>query len=274
MLHEGYFDKVYYRFWEVSGSSKVVANIFAIHGLGGHSLWFNKTANEFNKNNINFFSFDLPAFGLSDFPKGTIDSYKIWIDVSKNVLWEFLNKFKLSSPVFILGHSMGALISVLLAKSVRTHGWILSVPGFQGYYETWPLFRFVFPVLFKSIFKSSEIIQLPFGPELITKNKQTQLELKKDPLRVVNCSAKVYFELYLLTLLAKLTNNSFKEPVLFLQAGKDMVCSSKAMDEFFNHIQSKDKVKKVYENSYHDLFIEDEVNEIVGDITTWIKSKI
>ena len=88
MFQEGYFDKVYYRFWQVDNA---MANVFAIHGLGGHSFWFDSAGNQFNKNKINLFSFDLPGFGKSKYPKGEIPSYKDWIEVTRQVLEIFLS---------------------------------------------------------------------------------------------------------------------------------------------------------------------------------------
>lgn len=272
MLNEGYFDKVYYRFSGVENST-AFANVFAIHGLGGHSMWFDNAAVLFNKNNINFFAFDLPGFGQSKYTRGTVDSYKIWIDISKEILQKFLIHFEIKAPVFILGHSMGALIAIVLAKLVKAHGWIISVPSFEGHPQSWPLTSFIVPVLSKALFNPKESITLPFGPELITKNKETQLKIKKDPLRVVNVTAQVYMHVYFLALAAKRSVKLLEESVLMLMAGNDMVCSNSAMDEYFNEIRSKDKVKKVYENSYHDLFIEDEIIQIVDDISEWIKNR-
>lgn len=269
---EGYFDQIYYRFSK--GVNTPLANVFAIHGLGGHSMWFDNAATLFNKDNINFFAFDLPGFGQSKYAKGTIDSYKIWIDVSKEILQRFLIHFEIKAPVFILGHSMGALIAVLLARTVKTHGWIISVPSFEGHPKTWPLIDFVLPVLLKSLFKPKENIILPFGPELITKNKETQLKIKTDPLRVTNVAAQVYMHVYFLTLAAKHSIKLLQEPVLMLMAAKDMVCSTPAMEKYFNEIESNDKCKKVYTNAFHDLFIEDELPQIVNDITEWIKQKV
>ena len=271
MFQEGFFDKVYYRFWQTDKENTAFANIFAIHGLGGHSFWFNNAANLFNKNNINFFSFDLQGFGESKYPKGTISSYKDWVSISKEILEKFLVNFNITVPVFILGHSMGALIAILLSKKVKSNGWILTVPGFEGYEQTWPLFDFTVPVFLKSLCRPTDNVSMPFGPELITKNKETQLQLKKDKLRVVNVNAEVFKEVYFLTLKSKALCKSFDEPVLMLQAGNDMVCSNSAMDKYFNDIRSKDKSKKTYTNVYHDLFIEDEVEQIVNDITEWIR---
>ena len=260
MLFEGYFDKIYYRFLKTEKDSDVIANIFAIHGLGGHSLWFDRGGELFNKQKIDFFSFDLPGFGQSKYPIGTVESYKLWISATREILEKFLVTFDVKTPVFILGHSMGGLIAILLSKEVRANGWIISVPGFEGYHKTWPLINFIFPVLVKSVFSPKKSIILPFGPELLTKNRETQLKVKKDPLRVTNPNAKIFLEVYLLTLASKLFCDSLTEPVLMLQAGQDKVCSNNAMVDYFIKIQSKDKVKIMYESSYHDLFIEDELN--------------
>ena len=270
MLDQGYFDKVYYQFWKTDNAT---SNVFAIHGLGGHCLWFENAANTFNKNKINFFSFDLPGFGQSKYPKGVVSSYKEWIQVSKKTLEDFLLNFNIKEPVFILGHSMGSLIAVLLSKNVKAHGWILSVPGFEGYRKTWPLVDFVLPVLIRSTLRSKENVALPFGPELLTKNKQTQLLVKQDPLRVINIQTKTFLDVYSLALKAKRSSFFLEEPVLILQAGKDMVCSNSAMDAFFEKIKSIDKVKIMYENSYHDLFLEDEIHQIADDISEWIKKR-
>jgi len=269
---EGYFDQIYYRFSKEGNNP--LGNIFAIHGLGGHSMWFDNAATSFNKYNINFFAFDLPGFGQSKHIKGTIDSYKTWINVSKEILQKFLIHFEIKAPVFILGHSMGGLVAIELSKKVKANGWIISVPGFDGNPHSWPFVDFIIPVLIKSIFKQNENVMVPFGTELLSKNKETQLKVKKDPLRIINLSAKIYKELFFLTLIAKMSVKQFNEPVIFLQAGCDEVCSNSSMDKYFNEIKSHDKCKKVYTNAFHDLFIEDELPQIVVDIAHWIKDRV
>jgi len=253
MVHEGYFDKVYYRFSKTEKTP--AATIFAIHGLGGHSLWFDKAGLFFNRQNINFFSFDLPGFGQSKYPIGEIDSYKTWVRVTKDTLVSFLYMLKTSTPFFILGHSMGALIAILLKKNVKSNGWILSVPGFEGYSKTWPLIKFIIPILFKSIFNPHQKIILPFGPELLTKNKKTQIKLKADPYRVINPTANIFKEVYFLAHAAKLNIKHLDEPVLMLMAEEDLVCSNLHMEKYFNQIKSNDKSMKVYTNSYHDSYL-------------------
>ncbi|MBI3590404.1 MAG: alpha/beta fold hydrolase [Candidatus Melainabacteria bacterium] len=271
MLDEGYLDKVYYRFWKTNEPDNATANVFAIHGLGGHSFWFENAGTLLNKNKINLFSFDLPGFGKSKFKLEEITSYNVWLNVTREVLENFLLTFQIKSPVFILGHSMGALLAVLLNKTVKANGWILSVPGFEGNDKTWPLNSFVLPVLFKAVFNPRENFAVPFGPELLTKNAEVQLKVKKDPLRVINLNASIFRHVYFLAQRTKRSANLLNGPVLMLMSGKDMICSNAATERFFDEITVSDKSKKIYTNSFHDLFIEDELEEIVDDITKWIK---
>lgn len=273
MLHEGYFDNIYYRFWETNKDVSPEASVFAIHGLGGHCLWFDTAGDILNKKNMNLFSFDLPGFGQSKFPKGEISSYKEWIRISREVLWKYLNNFKVNSPVFVLGHSMGALIAILLNKNVKANGWILSVPGFEGHQVTFSFSKFLLPVLFKSIFGSKEGIFVPFGPELLTKNKETQEKIKNDPFRVVNLTANAYKHVYFLALKAKSSYDILEGPILMLVAGKDKICSNEAMIKFYDQIKVEDKSKKIYTNSLHDLFVEDEQLGVVEDIARWVKDR-
>ncbi len=273
MLQEGFLDKIYYRFWRTDNNN-AVANVFAIHGLGGHCLWFDKAGKLFNANGINFFSFDLPGFGQSKFPKGQISSYKIWLETTRDVLTKYLMNFFVMSPVFILGHSLGALLAILLSEKVKTNGWILSVPGFEGSKQCFPFKDFIFPVLMKSVFKSEENVILPFGPDVLTKNKDTQLAVKMDPMRIVNLAPDVYKHVFFLSLKAKNSAILINAPVLMLTAGNDVVCSNEAMESFFEKIQFPDKSKKNYTDSYHDLFIEDTLDLIVSDISGWIKNRL
>ena len=268
MHKEGYLNNIYYRYWQ---APKPIANVFSIHGMGGHCLWFDKSAELFNKHQINHFSFDLPGFGQSKYTRGTIDSYYTWIQSTKETLERFLIDFDVKSPVFVLGHSLGALIAILLSKQVRANGWILSVPGFEGHKDTWPFFKFVLPVLIGAVFQPNQSIIVPFGPDLLTRNKETQRKVKSDPFRVINPSACIFMHVYFLTKKAQQMIDHPQGPVLMLQAGEDKVCSNDAMNKYFEALKVDDKCKKSYTNSFHDLFIEDNLEEIVSDISSWIK---
>ena len=268
MLKDGYLNNIYYRYWKTD--KKEIANIFSIHGLGGHCIWFDNAAGLFNQKGISYFSFDLPGFGQSKYKKGTIDSYDTWVSVTKETIENFLVTLSVNSPVFILGHSLGALIAILLSENVKANGWILSVPGFEGKKELWPFFKVVLPILTKAVITPDENIALPFGPELLTKNKETQIKIKKDPYRIINPSAALLMQVYLLSNKTKKINTLPKDPTLVLVASEDKICSNTATEDYFEKLINPNKCMKAYTNFFHDLFVEDDLSVLVDDISAWI----
>ena len=216
----------------------------------------------------------MPGFGQSKYPRGVVNSYNDWTGVAKEVLEKYLIDFKINAPVFILGHSMGALVALMLSKNVKANGWILSVPAFKGNPNVWPYFELVLPTICKAIFMPNEPIVMPFGPESITKNKETQLKMKKDNLRVVSPNASLFRHLHFLTKAATKVGESFNSKFLLLQADNDLICSNDAMDKFFESSISSDKTKKLYPGVYHDLFVEDELSLIVDDASEWISKRV
>lgn len=270
MFKDGFIEKIYYRYWSVSDP---VACIFAIHGFGGHSIWFDNAAKHFNENKINFFSFDLPGFGQSKYERGYTPSYKFWIESSFHILKSLKHELGFTKPVFILGHSMGALISILLSLKIKPEGLILTVPGFEGAKSCWPS-SLVLSIMINSIVNPKKEILVPFGPDILTRNREKQLEMKGDPYRVIKPQAKSFFELKLLGIKAQSELPKLKTPLLLIKAGNDLVCSNTAMDSVYEKFKMPDKNISVYEGLYHDIFMEDEINSIVNDISSWVKNRL
>lgn len=267
MLETGFIDKYYYRFWK--NGSLPNANVFAIHGFGGHSIWFDKAGELFNKHNINFFSFDLPGFGQSNFTRGNIDSYNEWLRAVEDLYKNFSSNLSNDKPTFILGHSMGALLATIISSRLNPPGTILTVPGFEGAGDSWTP-GLIAKILFSSIFLPNKEIFVPFGPDKLTKNKDIIRDLKRDELRVISPRAKMFLQLKLLGFKAKKACKDLSCKTLMIQAKEDLVCSNDAMDIAFENITAVDKEKKLYEDLYHDIFLENELPKIVDDIAYWI----
>jgi alpha-beta hydrolase superfamily lysophospholipase len=60
-------------------------------------------------------------------------------------------------------------------------------------------------------------------------------------------------------------------PTLILVAGQDRIVSSEATLAFAQAAGPAVAVRR-YENAYHDLFIEPEQDQVVGDILAWLRA--
>ena len=101
--------------WQTDKNSNII--ILAIHGYNDYSKAFKAPAEIFSKHGIATYSFDLRGFGTN---RSLGDWFELEIhchDIKKIIL--DLKSKNPSKKVFLLGESMGAAISISLAKPLN-----------------------------------------------------------------------------------------------------------------------------------------------------------
>ncbi|CAH00078.1 triacylglycerol lipase [Kluyveromyces lactis] len=102
-------------------SKSVDKLVLMIHGLGGNLTHYEPLISKYVHDHTPFLAFDLPGFGDSD----ELDQYNMGDVIS--LICELVHKMCQCKTISIIGHSMGALLSVQVANtiSVKCHGLIL-----------------------------------------------------------------------------------------------------------------------------------------------------
>jgi alpha-beta hydrolase superfamily lysophospholipase len=105
------------------------AIIAIVHGIGEHSGRYMNVVNYMVSNQIGVYGYDLHGHGNSPGQRGHIDS---WVQYRIDLL-NFLKMIRaknLVCPIFLMGHSMGALIVLdfILTENEELSGVILSEP--------------------------------------------------------------------------------------------------------------------------------------------------
>lgn len=243
--------------------------IFAVHGLGGHSGWFNNLRDELAKQGVGLVAYDLPGFGLNHseagdslFVKGHIDSYKEWIDFTQRKLDQLIAQNP-DKEITVLGHSLGAVVACSLDLS-RVKRFILSVPGFKGAKATFNP-RFVFKVLWhyffdKLILKKDIFLTMPVS------EKSQNTPAMSDPLRVGVVSQNLLIEILKLGKFAEEKFAKIQNKVLMIQIESDQVVDNQAQDKAFAKLATLKKQKKIYSGCDHDWIWSDRCPEIAQDI--------
>ncbi len=86
--------------------------VILLHGLGSSAnIWQNVIA-RINKNRFHIIAYDLLGFGKSPKP----DWLEYDVDDHVRALAHSINKLRLAEPAIIVGHSMGCLVAVRLAR--------------------------------------------------------------------------------------------------------------------------------------------------------------
>ena len=178
-------------------------------------------------------------------------------------------------PTFLLGHSMGGLITLLHTQRYPTglNGIITSAAAIA-----------VPPDIPKLVIKLSHFlgriipkvgIQSFFDADNLTRNRKIQEAVKTDPyfyrgrirartgsriLRAIN------------TVLASLS--SIEAPALIMHGGSDTLVPPETSDTLHNGIASADKTLKVFPEAYHEIFNEPEADEALALVSGWMQERL
>ena len=204
---------------------------------------------------------DLPGQGTSTRARGHIRSFQEYIDTVDEWI-EHAKSFRL--PTFLLGHSMGGLISIEWFKQythTKIDGLILSSPCLGLQFKPKKLMNFASKGL--NVLAPSFKVESGLSIELATRNQDVIEADSNDSLYVTKVSVRWYRELVKNIDAAMQPTNVFRSiPLLLMQAGDDKIVDKTRVMKWFNGIESTNKSYREWEGLYHEIFNEPEREEV------------
>ena len=274
--HTGYFEgrerrKLFYQNWMPdSGDNK--AFIIGIHGWGTHSDRFKVPAEYLTEKGYALYSFDLRGHwrNAGNTP-GHIDSMD---HIQKDIVlfMDIVRKDSKDKKIFLLGHSLGGLISLIYA---------INRPDLPGVIVTSPMLGLsIGKKLAKSIAKSisskltpTKIMNYEIDQAILTSDLKILRSYIADDNKLNIISVKTAAERQKSMIWAMDNVKYLSCPVLIMQAGNDKVIDKEKTKEFFEKVKSKDKTYKEYDGFLHDILHEKKRAQVYRDIDIFI-SKI
>ncbi len=261
-------NKISCRSWGIASESS--AAFLLVHGLGGHSGWFEAFARRLKIKHIFGLALDLRGFGKRKNEIGV--SVNNWIE-DLEIAAKYLHSLMGNKPVFLLGNSMGALIALKACQRVKPSGLALLSPAFAGHPKIFPL-SYQINELVKAVIKPSSQVILPYGTELITKEEQLKIWLDNDEDRRRAVPSKVLLDLFFLTQSLRLKKINLDCPLFLITAGMDGIVDNKASEVVFRQINSPHKKKTNLPNAMHDLTLDLAVEQVANLLIDWSNSII
>ncbi|MFA5119024.1 MAG: lysophospholipase [Candidatus Omnitrophota bacterium] len=261
---------IIYRQWTVASPQAV---LLLIHGLGGHSGRWGYLAHFFRQHSISSYSLELQGFGLTQGLKGHIDSFKTYFsDISS--LLAIIKRENPGVKVFLVGESLGGLIAFNMA--------ILHPAMFEGIVCISPAFasrlKFTFmvygEVFYDFFLNPRKQFKMPFDARMCTGDAAYQKMMDLDPREHRFATAKLLVNSLLWQIRVELFLGRFKDPALFLVAGKDMLVDPATSKMIFKRIRAKDKQLIEYPDMYHALPIESGRDKVFEDMRVWLEKEI
>ena len=274
MKHEdGFFEevrgaKIYYQYWLPDGDVRAV--ILISHGLAEHSGRYMNVVNHFVPHGYAVYALDNIGHGKSDGRRVYVKGFTDYTDV----LGEYLAIIRLwqpDKPLFLLGHSMGALIAAvfLLDHQSAFSGAILSGPSVVVPKNV-SRATIVMARIFSALAPTIGLMGL--DAEGVSRDPAVVRAYIDDPL-VYNGKTTARLGYELLKAMQRVTTESSRItlPIMILQGGADRLVDPNGARILYDTIGSSDKTLKIYDGLYHEVYNEPEHDEVLGDVEAWLE---
>ena len=235
------------------------ASVLILHGLGEHSGRYEEVGEQLANAGVEVRSFDLPGFGASSGTRAYVESFDWFLDALEEELSH------LAGQRYILGHSLGGLISYRYAVSFRPQpdGYILSAPALGANAPAWQ--RKAAPILAKLAPKL--LLPNPIKGEQLSRNPEVGEQYFSDPLVHTSATAALGAELFA-TIKASQPVQPMNLPTLIIHGGSDTLVPPTASVP----LGELDGVRRtLYPTLRHELFNEPEGPEVVADVISWMR---
>ncbi|AST09429.1 putative monoglyceride lipase [NY_014 poxvirus] len=262
---------LYCKYWKPLTYPKAL--VFISHGAGEHCGRYDELAESISTMGIMVFSHDHIGHGRSSGERMMISDFNIYIrDVVQHIV-TVRNSYP-GIPIFLLGHSMGATISILAA------------------YENPDLFRAMILMSPLIMVESASVLSLmaaklignvtpnmtvgKISPEYISRDMSEVYNYQYDPL-VYHEKIKAGFANQILKATNKVKKiiSNVTTPTIILQ-GTNNEISDISGAYYYMQNASCDREIKIYEGAKHHLHKEtdDVKSSVIKEIESWIFSKI
>ncbi len=233
------------------------------HGIALHTMYYYRISDALNEAGYQVYLYDVRGHGKSQGKRGDIKHINLFIEDLHQLILKI--KDTTSLPIFLLGHSMGGVITNLYATTYDNYDGsiILSAPSQSsqlGILNILP-YSLLSWVKIKTDFKDSRLSHIPFSNDV-------------DPYALNHFSLRLTGNLMIrgIRTVNKQIKNYLK-PVLLLHGGSDSLVPSSMSEALYQMIPAEDKTIKIYPEGYHNLnddIVTDEVNQ---DIIEWLNNR-
>lgn len=262
---------IYYQAWLPKGEVK--AALIVVHGLGEHCGRYMNVVNHFVPLDYAVYGLDHLGHGKSGGMREVVERFTDYIDTLK-VFHEMVKGWQRGKPMFLLGHSMGGLISsyYLLEHQASFRGAVLSAPAVKVSDRISQATIIVGKILSRL---APRMGLLALDTNGISRDPEVVKAYVNDPLVFHGKTpARLAAELLKAMLHVTAEADKISLPFIVVQGSEDKLVDPGGAQALFDKARSKDKTIKVYEGLYHEVFNEPERARVLKDVETWLAAHV
>jgi acylglycerol lipase len=262
---------IYYQGWLPEGKTRGV--ILIIHGLHEHSGRYQHVGSFFSDQGYAVYGLDFPGHGKSAGIRSYVDNFDDFTNTLEDFL-QMVRNWQPGLPVFLMGHSLGGLISsvFLLDHQDQLEGAVLSgslvkVPDYVNDF-TIQIGRILSKLLPKFRILGIDIDGISRDPVVVS-------AYRNDPLVYTGkMTARISDVINQGIERLALQGTRIELPLLLLHGSEDRLCNPAWSEYLRDLVNSQDKELHIYQGLYHEIYNEPEAESVFNDILVWLKREI
>lgn len=248
-------DMVHYHVFEASPKAPLI--IFT-HGIGEYGLLYEGIAKRFQAAGYACLVYDVRGHGQS-VPLGVLKDYKQLIDDLDGVI----AKEKKDRKVYLMGHSLGALISHLYATSRPNVAGVISIGYHYHIIRVVKWLGFLFP---------KRKLHLNWADPK-SRHQKTEAEIN-DPMLLKFVTFKMLYEtIYKANKYIHKQLGFYQPDLLVIHGGSDAIVPLSNAHALYDKANAKNKDIIIYPNSYHDVLLDTDQDLVINDVIAWLNVK-
>jgi alpha-beta hydrolase superfamily lysophospholipase len=273
---EGFFKgvrdtSIYFQSWLPESEPKAV--LLIVHGLAEHSGRYMNIVNHFVPLGYAVYGIDHLGHGKSDGMRVYVEHFEDYTNTLK-IYFDMIRRWQPEKPIFLVGHSMGGLISAvyLLNHQSELTGAVLSGAAGKVPHHITPVILAVGKMLsalmprfgmlgleVDGLSRDPAVVQAYISDPLVHKGKITA-RLAAEMLKAMQ---RVSAEATKITL-----------PIMVVQGSADRLVDPAGAQMLYDAVSSADKEIRIYDGFYHEVFNEPEHDEVLRDVEIWLAAHL
>ncbi len=260
--------ELYFQCWRIEGRPRAILAI--IHGFGEHCGRYLNVVNGLAPLGYGVYGFDHRGHGRSPGQRGHIHSWEEYRGDVKNFL-RMISQHEPNLPIFMLGHSMGALIALdfLLHDPAGLRGAMVSGAPLEPVGVAKPFLVLLARVL--SRVWPSFSFPLGLDPKGISRDPEVVKTYQADPLVHGKTTVRWGTEILKTIEWVKSHPANVRIPIFLIHGGADPLNSPEGIRHFFEKIPFPDKEMKIYPGSYHEVHNDLDHEQLMKDMVRWLE---
>ena len=249
------------------------AIILLVHGIAEHAGRYEHVAETFTAPGYAVYSLDHRGHGNSEGDRAHLDSIDQAVD-DLEVYYRNIRDDQPDTPIFVLGHSMGALISLhfVLRHQQDLAGWISSATPLYVDLETPRWLLGLGRILRRYL---ARVHLLPLDAMSISRDAAVVEAYNADPL-VYRRPTRIGTGMSIVDA-ARAGRERLHElalPIYVVHGSSDRITPPEGSQYLYEHAGADDKTLKLYPGLYHELHNEPEKTEVLQEMIDWLNTII